>query len=75
MQSFYLDVQKEHGESGLVGLAVVVRIGRFPVQTPLNARPGLGTQPRHKAPGNLRVESVRAVIIIIIIIIIISFIR
>ena len=62
MQSFYLDVQKEHGESGLVGLAVVVRIGRFPVQTPLNARPGLGTQPHFEASGDLRFKNVKVVI-------------
>ena len=42
--------------SGLVGQGVVIRIGRLPVQTPLGARPGLGTQPRHKAPGDLQVK-------------------
>ena len=35
-----------------------IRIGRFPVQTPLGARPGLGTQPRYEAPGDLRVKLV-----------------
>ena len=40
----------------IVSLDVVTRIGRFPVQTPLGARPGLGTQPRYEAPGDLRVE-------------------
>ena len=47
------------GESGLVGEGVVVRIGRFPVQTPLGARPGFGTQPRYEAPGDPRVENVK----------------
>ena len=46
-------------ESGLVGLGIVIRIGRFPVQTPLGTRPGLGTQPRYEAPGDLRVEYVQ----------------
>ena len=46
-------------ESGLVGSGVVVRIGRFLVQTPLGARPGIGTQPRYEAPGDLRVENVK----------------
>ena len=34
-------------------------MGRFPVQTPLGARPGLGTQLRYEAPGDLRVEYVK----------------
>ena len=46
-------------ESGLVGSGVVVRIGRFLVQTPLGARPGIGTQPRYEAPGDLQVENVK----------------
>ena len=44
------------GESRLVGYDIVIRIGRFPVQTPLGAQLGLGTQPRYKAPGDLWVE-------------------
>ena len=28
-------------------------IGRFPAQTPLGPRPGLGTQPRYEAPSDL----------------------
>ena len=36
----------------------VVRIGRFPIQSPLGARLSLGTQPRYKAPGDPRVENV-----------------
>ena len=28
------------------------RVGRFPVQTPLGARPGLGTQPCYEDPGD-----------------------
>ena len=46
------------GESGLVGQGGVIRIGRFLVQTPLGARPGLGTQPRFEAPGDLRAKIV-----------------
>ena len=38
---------------------VAIRIGRFLVQTPLGARPGLGKQPRYKAPSDLRVEIVK----------------
>ena len=30
----------------------VTRIGRFPVQTPLGARPGLAAQPRYEDPGD-----------------------
>ena len=41
------------------GLRRCSRIGRFPVQTPLGARPGLGTQPRYEAPGDLRAENVK----------------
>ena len=43
-------------ESGLVGHGVTTRIGRFSVQTLLVAQLGLGTQPRHEAPGDLQVE-------------------
>ena len=56
---------KEHwysrqlGESGLVGSYVVIRIGRFPVQTPLGTRPGLGTQLCGEAPGDLWIEIVK----------------
>ena len=35
------------------------RIGRFPVQTPIGARPGLGTQPCYGAPGGLGIENVK----------------
>ena len=31
---------------------------RFPIQTPQGAWPGLGTQPRYKAPGDPRVKIV-----------------
>ena len=31
----------------------------FPVQTPLGARPGLGTQPHYEASGDPRVENVK----------------
>ena len=46
-----------------MSLGVLVRIGRFPVQTLLGARPGLGTQPRYEAPGDLRVENVKNAVI------------
>ena len=35
---------------------VAIRTGRFPVQIPLGARLGLGTQPHYQAPGYLRVK-------------------
>ena len=35
------------------------KIGRFLVQTPLGAWPGLGTQSRYEAPGDLRVKNVK----------------
>ena len=44
------------GESGLVGWGVTLRIGRFPVQTPIDAGPGLGTQPLYEFPGDSQVE-------------------
>ena len=44
------------GESSLVGQGVVNRIGSFPVQMPLGARPGLRTQPCYEAPGDLCVK-------------------
>ena len=52
----FLDGMKN--QSGLVGEGVVVRMGRFPVQTPLGAQLGLGTQPCYEAPGDLEVENV-----------------
>ena len=36
---------------------VVIRIRKVPVQTPLGTPPGLGTQPRYEAPGDLQVEN------------------
>ena len=41
------------------GLRCCDKCGRFPVQTPLGARPGLGTEPRYEVPGDLRVEIVK----------------
>ena len=38
---------------------VTIRIGRFPVQTSLGDRSGLGTQPCYEAPSNLRVIIVK----------------
>ena len=40
-----------------------MRIGRFPVHTPLGARPGLWTQRRFEAPGNPWVEIVENAVI------------
>ena len=40
-----------------MGEGVVIRIGRFLVQTPLGARPDLGTQPHYEAPVDLWVEN------------------
>ena len=34
-------------------------IERFPVQTPLDARPGLQTQPRYEVPSDLRVKQLK----------------
>ena len=42
----------------VIFMKIGIRIGRFLVQTPLGAQPGLGTQPRYEAPSDLRVESV-----------------
>ena len=42
---------------------VVVRIGRFLIQNPLSARPGLGTQSRYVALGEPRVENVKNAVI------------
>ena len=53
-----INPQAENGlENGLVGYGVVIRTERFPVQTPLCARQGLGTQPCYEAPGYLRVKN------------------
>ena len=38
---------------------VVIRIGRFPAQTPLSTWPGLGTQPRYEARGYLQLKIVK----------------
>ena len=37
---------------------ISIRIGRFPVQTPLDVLAGLLAQPRYEAPGDLQVEIV-----------------
>ena len=41
------------------GLSFAIRIERFLVQNPLGAWPGLGTQSRYEAPGDLHVEFVQ----------------
>ena len=50
-------------KSGLVGKGIQIRIGRFPIQTPLGDRLGLGTQPRYEAHGNPRVKLVENAVI------------
>ena len=55
----HFDIQRQLGESGLVGSDVVIRTGRFPVQTLLGARPDLGKQPCGEAPCDLRLEIVK----------------
>ena len=45
-------------ESGLVGLEVGIRIGRFLIRTPLGVQPNIGTRPRYEAPSDLRDELV-----------------
>ena len=42
---------------------IVIRIGRFPVQTPLDAQSGLGIQPCYKAARDLLVEIVKTAVI------------
>ena len=39
-----------------MGYGIVIRIGRFPVQTTIGTRPGLGTKSHYEAPGDPRVE-------------------
>ena len=48
-----------NGESGLVGSVIIIGIGKFPVETPIGARPNLGTQPRYQTLGDLWVEIVK----------------
>ena len=42
-----------------MGSDVLIRIKRFLVQSLLGTWPGLGTQPRYNAPGDLWVETVK----------------
>ena len=49
-------VKTLHVENGRVGSGVTLRIERIPVQAPLGARPGFGTEPRYEASGGLWVE-------------------
>ena len=39
------------------GLRCCDRIGRFPLQTPFGARPGLVMESRCEAPGDIRIET------------------
>ena len=53
-------IQKsDFGESDLVDQGAVIRIRRFPVQTPLGAQPSLGAQPPYEAPSDPLVENVK----------------
>ena len=45
-----------YGESGLADEDIVIRIERFPVQTPVGTPPVLGTQTRYEAFGDLWVN-------------------
>ena len=54
----------ENGASGVESESIAIRFGRFsvrwfPVETLLATWPGLETQPRYDAPGDLRVEIVK----------------
>ena len=42
-------------QSGLVGWGVTIRIKRFPVLTPLGARPDFGSELRYEVPDYFRV--------------------
>ena len=41
------------------GLRCCSKNQKVPVQTPLGARPGLGTQPHYEAPDDPRVENAK----------------
>ena len=45
-----------HTGKNIMGLGITIKIGRFPVQSLLNAWLGIGIQPCYKAPGDLRVK-------------------
>ena len=47
----------------LISKGVTIKTGRFPVQTLLDVRPSLGTQPHYKTPSKLRVELVQNAVI------------
>ena len=46
-----------------MGYDIIIRIERFPVQTPLGTQPDLGTQPCYKAACHLLVEIVKNAVI------------
>ena len=50
-------IPKPFGEGALVDSGVTVIIGRFLFQTQHDTQPGLGTQPRYKALGDLGAEN------------------
>ena len=51
--------RKRFGQSGLVGWGITNRIKRFPIQTPLGAQPGLGTQPYYEVYSDLWIKIVK----------------
>ena len=63
----YIDIwerfDEQSLESGPVGQGVVIKAERFLVQAPLGTWPGLATQPRYEAPGDLWVEYVNTQVI------------
>ena len=56
--NFVLSPSSFYRESGLVGLDVGIRIGRFLVRTPLGVQPNIGIRPRYEATSDLRDELV-----------------
>ena len=56
------NVEGMFSESGLVGQSVVIKVKRFPVQTPPEAWLGLWTQAHYEAPGDLQVKNPKTAI-------------
>ena len=53
----YSPHQSKNDQISTTGISI--RIRRFPDQTPLNALPGWGTQPRYEVLADLQLEIVR----------------
>ena len=61
-EKFYQDSQVFILKRKIMGEKIIIYkilSSRFPIHTPLGGRPGLGTQPRNKALGDLRFEYVK----------------